>query len=80
LILVANCPAPLGTSDFLRLTLTKEWTFCEFATSIIILWVWAVLAEGGLRMQTAYDIAEARDRAGDIQIKRYMAKPRVDKS
>jgi antitoxin HigA-1 len=32
-----------------------------------------------LRMQTAYDIAEARDRAGDIQIRRYVAKPRADK-
>jgi addiction module HigA family antidote len=31
-----------------------------------------------LRMQTAYDIAEARDRAGDIQVKRYVAKPRAD--
>ena len=33
-----------------------------------------------LRMQTAYDIAEARDRAGDIKIRRYVAKPRADKS
>jgi antitoxin HigA-1 len=33
-----------------------------------------------LRMQTAYDIAEARDRAGDINIRRYVAKPRADKS
>jgi addiction module HigA family antidote len=32
-----------------------------------------------LRMQTAYDIAEARDREGDIQIRRYVAKPRADK-
>ena len=31
-----------------------------------------------LRMQTAYDIAAARDRAGDIQVKRYVAKPRAD--
>jgi antitoxin HigA-1 len=31
-----------------------------------------------LRMQTAYDIAEARDREGDIQIRRYVAKPRAD--
>ncbi len=27
-----------------------------------------------LRMQTAYEIAEARDRGGDIKIKRYVAK------
>ncbi len=27
-----------------------------------------------LRMQTAYDIAEARDREGDIKVKRYVAK------
>jgi addiction module HigA family antidote len=33
-----------------------------------------------LRMQTAYDIAEARDREGDIKIRRYVAKPRADKS
>jgi addiction module HigA family antidote len=33
-----------------------------------------------LRMQTAYDIAAARDRAGDIQVKRYVAKPPADKS
>jgi antitoxin HigA-1 len=32
-----------------------------------------------LRMQTAYDIAAARDRAGDIQVKRYVAKPRADR-
>ncbi len=31
-----------------------------------------------LRMQTAYDIAAARDREGDIQVKRYVAKPRAD--
>ena len=31
-----------------------------------------------LRMQTAYDIAAARDRAGDIQVERYVAKPRAD--
>ena len=31
-----------------------------------------------LRMQTAYDIAAARDRAGDIQVTRYVAKPRAD--
>ena len=28
-----------------------------------------------LRMQTAYDIAEARDREGDIKVKRYVGKP-----
>ncbi len=28
-----------------------------------------------LRMQTAYEIAEARDREGDIKVKRYVAKP-----
>jgi addiction module HigA family antidote len=33
-----------------------------------------------LRMQTAYDIAEARNRAEDIKIRRYVAKPRADKS
>jgi antitoxin HigA-1 len=33
-----------------------------------------------LRMQTAYDIAEARNREGNIKIRRYVAKPRVDKS
>jgi addiction module HigA family antidote len=33
-----------------------------------------------LRMQTAYDIAAARDRAGDIQVRRYVAKPHADKS
>jgi addiction module HigA family antidote len=27
-----------------------------------------------LRMQTAYEIAEARDREGDIRVKRYVAK------
>jgi addiction module HigA family antidote len=32
-----------------------------------------------LRMQTAYDIAEARDREEDIKVQRYVAKPRVDK-
>ncbi len=31
-----------------------------------------------LRMQTAYDIAEARDREGSIKVKRYVAKPRAD--
>jgi hypothetical protein len=31
-----------------------------------------------LRMQTAYDIAAARDREGDIQVKRYVAKPSAD--
>jgi addiction module HigA family antidote len=31
-----------------------------------------------LRMQTAYDIAAARDRAGDIRVERYVAKPRAD--
>src|SRR3990172_1658070 len=29
-----------------------------------------------LRMQTAYEIAEARDREGDIKVKRYVAKTR----
>ena len=29
-----------------------------------------------LRMQTAYEIAEARDRAGEIKVKRYVAKGR----
>ena len=29
-----------------------------------------------LRMQTAYEIAEVRDRVGDIKVKRYAAKPR----
>ena len=33
-----------------------------------------------LRMQTAYDIAAARDRAGDIRVRRYAVKPRADKS
>jgi addiction module HigA family antidote len=33
-----------------------------------------------LRMQTAYDIAAARARAGAIRIRRYVAKPRADKS
>ena len=28
-----------------------------------------------LRMQTAYEIAEARDREADIKVKRYVAKP-----
>src|SRR2546425_9441738 len=28
-----------------------------------------------LRMQIAYEIAEARDREGDIKVKRYVAKP-----
>ena len=32
-----------------------------------------------LRMQTAYDIAEARDREGDIKVQRYGAKPRAGK-
>jgi hypothetical protein len=30
---VANCPAPLETPDFMRLTSTKEWGSYEFATS-----------------------------------------------
>ncbi len=29
-----------------------------------------------LRMQTAYEIAETRDREADIKVKRYVAKPR----
>jgi addiction module HigA family antidote len=29
-----------------------------------------------LRMQTAYDIAQARDDAGKIQVRRYVAQPR----
>jgi antitoxin HigA-1 len=29
-----------------------------------------------LRMQTAYEIAEARDREGDIKVKRYVSKKR----
>jgi addiction module HigA family antidote len=29
-----------------------------------------------LRMQTAYEIAEARDREADIKVKRYVASPR----
>jgi addiction module HigA family antidote len=33
-----------------------------------------------LRMQTAYDIAAARARAGAIRIRRYVAKPRADES
>jgi addiction module HigA family antidote len=33
-----------------------------------------------LRMQTAYDIAAARDRAGDIKVKRYVATPPADKA
>ncbi|MDZ4347555.1 MAG: addiction module antidote protein, HigA family, partial [Candidatus Binatia bacterium] len=32
-----------------------------------------------LRMQTAYDIAETRDREGDIKVKRYVAKPDTNK-
>ena len=32
-----------------------------------------------LRMQTAYEIAEARDREGNIKVQRYVAQPRVDK-
>ena len=32
-----------------------------------------------LRMQTAYDIAKARDREGDIKVKRYVAKPDTNK-
>ena len=32
-----------------------------------------------LKMQTAYDIAEARDREADIKVKRYVAKPRAGK-
>ena len=32
-----------------------------------------------LRMQTAYDIAEARGREADIKVQRYVAKPRADK-
>ena len=32
-----------------------------------------------LRMQTAYDIAEARDSEGDIKVKRYVAKPETNK-
>jgi antitoxin HigA-1 len=32
-----------------------------------------------LRMQTAYDIAEARDRERDIKVQRYVAKPRAGK-
>ena len=32
-----------------------------------------------LRMQTAYDIAETRDREGDIKVKRYVAKPDTSK-
>ena len=30
-----------------------------------------------LRMQTAYEIAETRDREADIKVKRYVAKPRT---
>jgi addiction module HigA family antidote len=30
-----------------------------------------------LRMQTAYEIAETRDREGDIKVKRYVAKART---
>jgi antitoxin HigA-1 len=29
-----------------------------------------------LRMQTAYDIAQARDNAGKVQVRRYVAQPR----
>jgi antitoxin HigA-1 len=32
-----------------------------------------------LRMQTAYDIAKARDREGDIKVQRYVVKPRAGK-
>jgi antitoxin HigA-1 len=32
-----------------------------------------------LRMQTADDIAEARDREGDIKVQHYVAKPRAGK-
>jgi len=32
-----------------------------------------------LKMQTAYDIAETRDREGDIKVKRYVAKPDTSK-
>jgi addiction module HigA family antidote len=32
-----------------------------------------------LRMQTAYDIAEARGREGDIKVQRYVATPHADK-
>jgi plasmid maintenance system antidote protein VapI len=32
-----------------------------------------------LRMQIAYDIAEVRDREGDIRVQRYVAKPHADK-
>ena len=30
-----------------------------------------------LRMQTAYEIAEARDREGEIKVRRYVPKPAV---
>jgi plasmid maintenance system antidote protein VapI len=30
-----------------------------------------------LRMQTAYEIADARDREGEVTVKRYMAKVRL---
>ena len=30
-----------------------------------------------LRMQTAYEIAEARDREGNIKVKRYVPKPTI---
>ena len=33
-----------------------------------------------LRMQTAYDIAEARNREGDIKVQRYVPKPRAGRS
>ena len=32
-----------------------------------------------LKMQTAYDIAETRNREGDIKVKRYVAKPDTHK-
>jgi addiction module HigA family antidote len=32
-----------------------------------------------LRMQTAYDIAGARDRKGNTKVQRYVAQPRADK-
>jgi antitoxin HigA-1 len=32
-----------------------------------------------LRMRTAYDIAKARDREGDIRVQRYVANPRAGK-
>jgi addiction module HigA family antidote len=33
-----------------------------------------------LRMQTAYEIAETREREGRIKVKRYMAKPRIERN